>query len=137
MSHKAGCLCGAVRFTIDAEPLGARSCWCRLCQYLGGGGPTTNVIFPADKVTVSGEIHHYESIADSGNTMRRGFCPACGTPLTSIAESRPHLFVLRAGALDDPGLIGPQATIWTSAAPDWACIDEAIPSYPAQLPPVA
>lgn len=137
MSHGAGCLCGAVRFTIDAEPLAARSCWCRLCQALGGGGPTTNVTFPADKVTVSGEMRYYESVADSGNRMRRGFCPACGTPLTSEAESRPHLMVLRAGALDEPDLIGPQVTIWTSAAPGWACIDERIPSHPAQIPPVA
>jgi len=133
----AGCLCGAVRFSIAAEPMAARSCWCRLCQYLGGGGPTTNVCFPADKVTISGEIRYHESIADSGNKMRRGFCPTCGTPLTSEAESRPHLTFLRAGTLDDPNLIGPQATIWTSAAPDWACIDDRIPGYPAQIPPVA
>jgi hypothetical protein len=135
--HGAGCLCGAVRFKIDAEPLAARSCWCRLCQYLGGGTATTNVCFPADKVAIEGEIRHHESVADSGNMMRRGFCPTCGTPLTSEAAARPHLIFIRAGALDDPDLIAPQATIWTSAAPAWACIDPAIPSHPAQIPPVA
>jgi hypothetical protein len=34
MTHQAGCLCGAVRIGIEAEPLAARMCWCRLCQYL-------------------------------------------------------------------------------------------------------
>lgn len=135
--HGAGCLCGAVRFAIDAEPMAARSCWCRLCQYLGGGTATTNVCFPADHVRITGEIRYHESLADSGNVMRRGFCPQCGTPLTSEALARPHLIFIRAGALDDPDLIAPQATIWTSAAPAWACIDDRIPSYPAQVPPVA
>jgi hypothetical protein len=135
--HGAGCLCGAVRMTIDAEPMAARTCWCRLCQYLGGGTASANVCFPADKVTITGEVRYHAAIADSGNRMLRGFCPTCGTPLTSAAESRPHLLFIRAGALDDPELLGPQATIWTSQAPSWACISNDIPSYPTQIPPVA
>jgi hypothetical protein len=132
-----GCLCGAVRFEIDAEPMAARTCWCRLCQYIGGGTAQVNVCFPADKVVMSGELRIYESVADSGNVMQRGFCPVCGTPVTSAATSRPHLMFIRAGTLDDPNLMGPQATIWTGAAPHWALISEDIPSYPAQIPPVA
>jgi hypothetical protein len=134
---EGGCLCGAVRFSIGAAPLAARACWCRLCQYLGGGTATVNVCFPADAVTIRGEVRDHENIADSGNRMRRGFCPSCGTPLFSAAEARPHLLFVRAGALDDPGLMPPQATIWTSQAPDWACIDPAIPAIDRQPPPVA
>lgn len=137
MTISGGCLCGAVRFTVSAEPLAARACWCRLCQYLGAGSATVNVRFPADALAMEGEVRWYESIADSGNRMRRGFCPACGTPLFSKAENSPDFSFVRAGALDDPGLIAPQATIWTSAAPDWACMDPAIPAYPKQMPPSA
>jgi hypothetical protein len=137
MPHGAGCLCGAVRITIDAEPMAARMCWCRLCQYLGGGGGTVNVCFPADKVSTQGDVRWHESTADSGNAMRRGFCATCGTPLFSLAESRPHLMFIRAGALHDPGLIGPQAIIWTQAAPGWASLDPELPHYAAQIPPVA
>ena len=47
MAITGGCLCGAVRFTIEAdEPLGVRQCWCRVCQYLGAGSGTVNAIFP-------------------------------------------------------------------------------------------
>ncbi|MCK0531385.1 GFA family protein [Sphingobium agri] len=137
MTHEAGCLCGTVRIEIDAEPMAARMCWCRLCQYLGGGTATVNVCFPAEKVQTKGEVRWHESIADSGNRMRRGFCPQCGTPLFSQAESRPHLIFIRAGALDDPGLFAPQAVIWTEAAPHWAHLDPELPHYPAQIPPVA
>jgi hypothetical protein len=88
-------------------------------------------------VRTTGEVRWHESVADSGTPMRRGFCPSCGTPLFSVAETRPHLLFIRAGALDDPNLIAPQAIIWTSAAPNWACLDPAVPHYPAQIPPVA
>jgi hypothetical protein len=131
-----GCLCRAVRYTVTAAPLGARTCWCRLCQYLGAGTATANVIFPADAVEIDGALTAYESVADSGSHLTRGFCPACGTPVTSHAAERPHLIVLRAGTLDDPGLIGPEVTIWADEAPAWACISETIPRYPAQIPPV-
>jgi hypothetical protein len=134
---EGGCLCRAVRFTIDAAPRAARTCWCRLCQYLGGGSATVNVCFPAEAVTIHGEVRYHESIADSGNRMRRGFCPGCGTPLFSAAEARPHLLFVRAGALDDPGLMAPEMTIWIEQAPDWACIDPAIPALDRQAPPVA
>lgn len=137
MSIAGGCLCGAVRFTIAAEPIAARTCWCRLCQYLGGGSATVNVCFPSNALSVTGELRYHRSIADSGNAMQRGFCPVCGTPVTSAAEARPHLIFIRAGALDDPNLIGPQVTIWTSQAPDWACIDPAIPSIESQPPPAS
>ena len=137
MSRGAGCFCGAVRFTIDAEPLAARTCWCRMCQYLGGGTATANIAFPSDKVNWTGEIRYHESIADSGTPMRRGFCPTCGTPVTSEALTRPHLIFLRIGTLDDPNLLGPQLTIWTDQAPDWACISTAIPSMEGQPPPIA
>jgi hypothetical protein len=134
---EGGCLCGKVRITAATEPLAVRTCWCRLCQYLGGGSATVNVCFAADAVSVEGEVRWFESKADSGNDMRRGFCPDCGTPLFSIAEQRPHLVFVRAGALDDRSIAAPQATIWTQEAPDWACISADIPSHPAQLPPVA
>ena len=137
MSITGGCLCGAVRYEASAEPLAVRTCWCRLCQYLGGGTATVNVCFETSAVSITGELADHRSVADSGNVMHRGFCPKCGTPVTSTAEVRPHLIFVRAGTLDDPSIAAPQATIWTSAAPEWACISDEIPSYPEQIPPVA
>lgn len=138
MSIAGGCLCRAVRFTVHADkPLAVRTCWCRLCQYLGAGSATVNACFPADALQVEGEVRWHASVADSGNRMQRGFCPQCGTPLFSNAEARPHLTFIRAGALDDPGIAAPQMTIWTSAAPEWACFNPDIPSEEEQPPPVA
>ena len=94
-----------------------------------------NLIFAADSVHITGETTDYRSIADSGNVMHRRFCPACGTPVTSAAESRPHLLIVRGGTLDDPELARPQGVIWTASAPDWACIDPALPAVEGQPAP--
>ena len=134
-NHTGGCLCGAVRIRIEAAPLLTRLCWCRLCQSLAAGNATVNVVFPSDKVAVEGEVRWYNSIAESGNAMRRGFCPTCGTPLFSKTSARPHILIVRAGALDDPELLPPQGTIWTDAAPQWAHIDPDLPTFPEQPPP--
>lgn len=132
-----GCLCGAVRFTVEGPPLAARVCWCRLCQYLGAGSGMVSVCFHSDGLEVEGKVSWFDSIADSGNLMHRGSCPVCATPLFSKAEVRPHLVFVRAGALDDPDLMAPQMTIWTSEAPKWAVFDPALPQYEGQPPPVA
>jgi hypothetical protein len=135
-SHGAGCLCGAVRVAVAADPLLARACWCRLCQYLAAGSASVNVAFPAEAVTFTGEVRWRQDVADSGNVMHRGFCPECGTPIFSKSDARPHLVIIRAGALDDPELLPPQGTIWTDEAPRWAQIDSALPRFERQPPPI-
>ena len=130
-----GCLCGAVRFRSTAPPIATRYCWCRDCQRFGAGNATVNVVFPSEAVTVEGEVAVYESLADSGSRMRRSFCPNCGSPLFSEAEPRPHLIIIRAGALDDPGAVQPATTIWASSAPHWACVDADLPQFPKAAPP--
>ena len=137
MDITGGCLCRAVRYRISAQPILARVCWCRLCQYLGWGGGTVNVCFPSSAVSVEGELRDFSSVADSGNRMHRRFCPTCGTQVFSAAEARPHLVFVRAGTLDDREIVAPSATIWTSEAPSWACIDSSLPALEAQPPPVS
>ena len=50
MTITGGCRCGAVRYSIEAEPIAARHCWCRDCQYIGAGLGTVNVFFPSEAV---------------------------------------------------------------------------------------
>jgi hypothetical protein len=137
MDITGGCLCRAVRYRSAAPPIVTRVCWCRLCQYIGAGSGTVNTCFRTETLTVEGELADYRSVADSGSIMHRRFCPRCGVHLFSEAESRPHLVFVRTGTLDDPELAKPAATIWTSAAPSWACIDERLPRTERQPPPAA
>lgn len=118
-----GCLCGSVRFRLRGPVLARRACWCRDCQFLSSGNASINLIVATEGSEITGETGVYESDADSGNRMRRSFCTRCGTPLFSASSGRPHLMVVRAGALDDPELGRPEGFIWTGSAPSWGLID--------------
>ena len=135
MTITGGCLCGAVRYTIEAEPLFIRHCWCRDCQYIGAGGGTVNVFFPTEAVKIEGALAEHASPAASGNLMHRRYCPSCGTPVFTQTEARLHFLGVRAGTLDDPEIAKPQMTIWTSSAPSWAAFEPGIPHEPKQAPP--
>jgi hypothetical protein len=79
-TYQGGCLCGAIRYEIAAEPMLAGHCQCHDCQHQTGGGHASFMAVPADALKLTGALRFYESTADSGNTIRRGFCPTCGSP---------------------------------------------------------
>jgi hypothetical protein len=134
-TYSGSCLCGAVRFTIAAEALGSRLCWCRDCQRLAANG-TANAMFPSAALQVTGATGQHQKTADSGNTVTRRFCPACGTQLFSDSTGRPGITVVRLGTLDDPSSITPTANIWSASAPAWACLDESLERF-EKAPPAA
>lgn len=136
MTHTGQCLCGQVTFSIEGDPVGARMCWCRDCQRIASGSATVNVLFPEESVAYSGEIAKLEMIADSGNTVERGFCPKCGAQMYSRTVTPKGLPMrVRAGTLDNPELQAPEAIIWASSAPSWARLDPELPQHPKGPPP--
>ncbi|OYT86625.1 MAG: aldehyde-activating protein [Burkholderiales bacterium PBB6] len=133
-SYQGGCLCGQVRFSLNAEPVASRVCWCRDCQKLAANG-TANAIFPTEGLHITGSTSAFTSTADSGNELLRRFCPACGSHLFADSSGRPGMTVVRLGTLDDPSAIQPTANIWAASAPAWACLDTALARSDKQPPP--
>lgn len=134
-TRTGGCLCGQVRFEVTGEPVVARLCWCRDCQHIAGNG-TANPIFATADIAISGTVSDYTSTADSGNQVRRRFCPQCGCHLFADSTGRAGLTVLRVGTLDDPSSIAPVANIWSGSAPRWACLDAGIARIEGQPGPI-
>lgn len=132
MTRNGGCRCGAIRYTLSAEPLATRLCWCRDCQYWALGNAAVNIMVPRASVVVTGAPGHWESVADSGNRMRRSFCGDCGTHLFSESSGNLQNMVVRVGTLDDASWVRPTAVIWTDSAPPWAHIDPALQAFPRQ-----
>ena len=136
-----GCLCGNIRYRLTAEPVVSRICWCRDCQHISSNG-TVNAIFPSESIEITGHPGEYVSAGESGNHVRRRFCVNCGSHLFADSTGRAGLTVVRVGTLDDPSSISPEANIWSSSAPTWACLNPALPSVakqpkPLQPPPSA
>jgi hypothetical protein len=134
IERTGGCLCGQIRYRITADPVVSRLCWCRDCQHIAGNG-TANVIFPTEAIAISGEPSAYTSGADSGNQVRRRFCPQCGCHLFADSTGRPGLTVVRVGTLDDPSSVRPVANIWAGSAPAWACLDAGLERIERQPAP--
>ncbi|MCR5878217.1 GFA family protein [Phenylobacterium sp. J367] len=93
MSVTGGCQCGAVRYA--AESLGASSiCHCRMCQKATGGFFGPYVDTPGLTWT-RGQPSYFASSKD----VKRGFCAACGTPLTFESHGQGGVMI---GTLDEP-----------------------------------
>ena len=126
-----GCLCGTVRYEIEADPIVALRCHCRDCQYVAGGEPTVVLLVPSSGLRcIHGKPREYRTKADSGTGVFRSFCENCGTPLFAGNEAAPQMIAIKLGSLDDPSRHAPNIHIWTSSAQPWHHIDAAIPSFP-------
>ena len=93
-----GCQCGAVRFTVPALTEPGHLCHCRMCQKASGN------LFAALVGVVRDEIvwHGAPSGWHSSATVRRLFCPTCGTPL-GYAGDEDDGWGLMIGAFDRAG----------------------------------
>jgi hypothetical protein len=110
-----GCQCGAVRYRVAAIREGANLCHCRMCQKASGGPFMAFApVALADFMITRGAIATFRSseIAD------RGFCPACGTPLTYQGVGKDYLSVT-IGSLDTPAVVAPTEQLAAEAAVPW------------------
>jgi hypothetical protein len=127
---KGGCLCGAVRYECTGDTEDASYCHCDDCKKATGGPYTVGVLVKADDLRIiCGQVKGYTKIADSGREITRQFCLNCGSPLFTRSEKYPDNVFLKAGSLDEPGLIKPSCQVWTKRAVGWAYIDENLPSF--------
>ena len=86
MSKVVGsCLCGAVRYESEAEPLMTAICHCDNCQRQSGSAFSIIVGVPAGSLRFEGEerLATYEDRGTSGKAVYRRFCKSCGSPVRS------------------------------------------------------
>ena len=133
---QGGCLCGAIRYTIDAPVTALRACHCLNCQKHTGSGGSVNAVVPSDKFRITkGATKKYDdSATQSGRTLSRHFCGSCGSPIYSHRNPNPGFVVVRAGSLDDSSGMKIAAHIWTSTARSWDHIDPATERHPQNMP---
>ena len=134
-TRTGGCLCGAVRYESEGEPLFSLQCHCRDCQRSSGTAYIAAIRVPAAGFRITrGAPKRYVGKADSGNEITRVFCGDCGSPLYVQVSTRPDIVGIRVGSLDDPSGFRPEADIFVKSAQPWDHMDPALPKY-ATYPP--
>ena len=109
-----GCQCGALRYRLDAKP-SASLCHCRMCQKASGGpfmafGGVPNSSF----VVIRGVLSTFRS----SDIAERGFCAACGTPLTYRLVGGRSVGVTL-GSLDAPNGVAPEEQFGAESRISW------------------
>ncbi len=128
------CLCGNVSFEGD-DPQGGGHCYCNDCRRASGTSHCSHMIAQESAFSISGEMRFFDSPADSGNIVSRGFCPTCGSALFSRNSAMPGMVFVRASSLDDPDVFSPQMTVYASRAPSWSHPDSGLTTFPEMPPP--
>jgi hypothetical protein len=133
-----GCVCGAVRYELSAEPMLMLKCHCRDCQHITGSGFAPAFLVPAEAFRLTrGQLRYYSTSSIRRGKHKRGFCSECGSRITGgefePGES-PFVGVL-ASSLDDPSLFQPQMDIFVSEVQPWDQMDPAIPKFEQYPPP--
>lgn len=124
-----GCLCGKVRYEISAKPISTANCHCRTCQKAVGAAYFPAFFVPASALTITGDYKEFASIAASGNTMYRGFCPECGTSLFGRNSKFTEIRPVSAATLDDPSIYNPEKDMWVADAQLWDVMNPELPKF--------
>src|SRR5450759_578321 len=129
MIREGGCLCGAVRFRAEGEPINVRICHCRNCQKAMGSPFFARALFDQKALTVAGDTASYAS----SETLDRVFCKASGTRLFSWRRNGTAAGVALA-VFDDRNAFAPTEHIWVSEKMHWVRLDDGLPQYPGTKP---
>lgn len=102
-----GCLCGEVRIVATGEPHRVGICHCLDCRKHHGALFFAAAMFPAEAVSVTGEVADYHD---------RCFCPPCGASVFVRAGDEIELHL---GTLDEPDRFVPTYECWTVRREAW------------------
>jgi hypothetical protein len=102
--QSGGCLCGAIRYTVCAEPVRVTICHCTFCQKITGSAYLVEPVFRKEDVSFSGTtpkafVHRSDS---SCKMVTVNFCEVCATKTHLDLERFPDVWGLFGGTFDDP-----------------------------------
>lgn len=122
------CLCGEVRYEVDADASAIVHCHCATCRKAHGSAFSSVANVPREAFRwTSGEalLNSFES---SPGKFRR-FCSRCGSHVVADRPERPTL-LLRLGCLDTPTAAVPTCHIWRSDGAAWYDPTLVLPELP-------
>lgn len=127
---EGGCACGAVRYRLDSAPMFVNCCHCTWCQRETGSAFVINAIIETARVQVTrGETLAVPTASESGTPQIIHRCGVCLVALWSHYGGRTYAAFVRAGTLDKPNPIAPDAHIFTRSKLPWVNLEGGAPAF--------
>ncbi len=125
-----GCVCGAVRYAIDAPLQRALYCHCHRCQRRSGTAASANArVAPGAFTILTGADYVRGWKPPDG--FEKCFCAVCGSALFSRSPEDPSVISVRLGTVDgDPG-VRPEIRQHLQSAAVWEAVpDDGLERFP-------
>jgi hypothetical protein len=127
--REGGCACGAVRYRLNSEPLFVHCCHCLNCQRQTGSAFVINLLIESDRVELLGrEPQPVDVPRDDGSQQRIYRCRDCQVAVFS-EYTRPEVWFVRGGTLDDPRSVTPDVHIFTKSKLPWVTLPDSVPAF--------
>ena len=125
-------LAGQSYRSADAEPAMVAVCHCATCQKNTGSAFSLNLGMPDGSVTIEGDtlVRYEDRAGASGKPFYRSFCSKCGSPISGQGDAYGGVVFIKAGTLDDPSWVKPNAHIWCSEKQPWVSVEEGAAQFP-------
>ena len=124
------CLCGAVEYACESEPMFQANCHCNDCRRSGGGVYASFVFISETALKVnSGELHSFSHETDRGNTATKYFCPKCGSQLFARNSANSGRRGIRVGTITDASWFKPRANVYAGRRLPSTPIDDEIKAF--------
>jgi hypothetical protein len=130
-----GCLCGGVRYEIDAPPVSASYCHCTCCQRRSGTAASAQARVAAGSFRIVAGPELVREWVPEDHGWPKCFCSACGSALWSRSPTEPGIVSVRLGTFDGDPAIRPQWHQFVAYAASWEALpDDGLPRYDERPP---
>ncbi len=120
------CLCKAVQYKVDGEPVWCAHCHCGDCRRHTGSAVATFVCVRTEDLTLSSG--DFSRVASSTGVYR-SFCAKCGTPMAYERDDLPGEIHLYLGTLEHPEAIEPSLEVFCRERLPWLKLTVNGPSF--------
>jgi hypothetical protein len=128
---EGGCLCGAVRYRVDEDPIASAMCHCRTCRKAVSAPILPFITFPTERLTFTrGTAKDFHSSPG----VTRSFCGQCGSALTYRSDKDPEHIDVMTCSLDNPEAFPPTHHVWVSHKLGWESIGDGLPAHQTSMP---
>jgi hypothetical protein len=129
--HKGSCLCGTVRYEIDADIKRITHCHCSMCRKAHGAAFGSYGTVPRGSFRFTDGADAVAAY-HSSSSVTRTFCRHCGSTLQWYSDAaHPEWMSIALGTLDTSLEQSKQKHIFAGSKSSWYQINDGLPQSPS------